>query len=75
MYYYKQLNEFGKILWCLTYDNFRPNITNPFVIEITKEEYEALSAEMQKHEEIPESGEDEISDTEALKIIVGGDSL
>lgn len=74
MYYYKQLNEFGKTLWCLTYDNIRPNITNPLVIEITKEEYETLSAEMQKQEEIPESGEDEISDTEALNIIVGGDN-
>ena len=74
MYYYKQLNENGSVFFLVTYENKRPNIKNPLVVEITKEEYETLSAEMQKQEEIPESREDEISDTEALNIIVGGDS-
>lgn len=70
--YFKQLNSSGEITLLLTY-SFRPNITNPLVIEITKEEYETLFAEMQKHGEISESEEDEITDTEALNIIVGGD--
>ena len=69
--YFKQLNDSGEITLLLTY-SFRPNITNPLVIEITKEEYETLFAEMQKHGEISESEEDEITDTEALQIITGG---
>ena len=71
--YFKQLNDSGEITLLLTY-SFRPNITNPLVIEITKEEYETLFAEMQKHGEISESEEDEITDTEALNIIMGGDA-
>ena len=71
--YFKQLNDSGEITLLLTY-SFRPNITNPLVIEITKEEYETLFAEMQKHGEISESEEDEITDTEALQIITGGNA-
>ncbi|MBQ6804562.1 MAG: hypothetical protein IJP04_07900 [Clostridia bacterium] len=71
--YFKQLNDSGEITLLLTY-SFRPNITNPLVIEITKEEYETLFAEMQKHGEISESEEDEITDTEALNIITGGNA-
>jgi len=71
--YFKQLNDSGEITLLLTY-SFRPNITNPLVIEITKEEYETLLAEMQKHGEISESEEDEITDTEALNIITGGET-
>ena len=42
--YYKQFNENGEIVTLLTYD-FEPNITDPLMVEITKEEYEAISAE------------------------------
>lgn len=72
--YFKQLNDSGEIILLLTY-SFRPNITNPLVVEITKEEYETLSAEMQKRGEISESEEDEITDTEALNIITGGEGV
>lgn len=52
MKYYKQLNESGEIVALLTYD-FEPNITDPLTVEITAEEYEAISAEWRanaKHE-------------------------
>lgn len=50
--YYKQINESGDVVMLLTYD-FDPIITNPLIIEITKEEYEALLAEIvEKNEEI-----------------------
>ena len=41
---YKQLNENGEIVSLLTYD-FEPNITDLLIVEITAEEYEAISAE------------------------------
>lgn len=44
MKYYKQLNENNEIVTLLTYD-FEPNITDPLTVEITAEEYEAISAE------------------------------
>lgn len=42
--YYKHLNENGEIIALLSYD-FEPNITDPLIVEITEEEYEAISAE------------------------------
>ena len=44
MKYYKQLNENGEIVALLTYD-FEPNITDPLTVDITAEEYEAVSSE------------------------------
>ena len=44
MKYFKHLNENGEIVALLTYD-FEPNITDPLVVEITAEEYEATVAE------------------------------
>ena len=44
MKYYKQLEENGEIITLLTYD-FEPSITDPLTVEITAEEYEAISTE------------------------------
>lgn len=44
MKYYKQLNENGEIVYLLSYDT-EPNITDPLTVEISAEEYEAISAE------------------------------
>lgn len=44
MKYYKQLNENGEVVYLLTYDS-EPNITDSLTVEITAEEYEAISAE------------------------------
>lgn len=44
MKYYKRINENGEIVALLTYD-FEPNITDPLTVEISAEEYEAISAE------------------------------
>lgn len=43
--YYKQLDESGEVVLLLTYD-FDPIITNPLIMEISKEEYEQLLAEI-----------------------------
>ena len=67
--YYKQLNENGEIVMLLTYD-FVPNITNPLIVEITKEEYETLLAEIMAN--MPEPEEDEIAlKAQAYDIITG----
>lgn len=71
MYYYKRVNENGKLLYLLTYNDSRPNITDSLVVEITQEEYERLSAEIEAANQPEESDPDEISDTEALNIILG----
>jgi hypothetical protein len=69
MKYYKQLNENGEIVMLLTYD-FVPNITNPLIVEITKEEYETLLAEIMAN--MPEPEEDEIAlKAQAYDIITG----
>lgn len=44
MKYYKQLNENGEVVYLLSYDT-EPNITDPLTVEISAEEYEAISAE------------------------------
>ena len=44
MKYYKQLNENNEIVTLLTYD-FEPSITDPLTVEITAEEYKAISTE------------------------------
>lgn len=74
VYRYKKVNTEGNTECLLTYDNVRPNITDPLVVEITKEEYEALLAELLTQE--PEESEtDEISAEEALDIILGGEGV
>lgn len=69
--YFKQLAETSEVKMLLTYD-FKPNITDPLIVEITKEEYDALLAKLTTEPD-PEPA-DEITDSEALSIILGGDS-
>lgn len=68
--YYKCLTETGKVKMLLTYD-FEPTITDPLIVEITKEEYDELLAEITAEPDPEPTGE--ISDSEALNIITGGD--
>ena len=65
--YYKQIGNDGRVLYVLTY-SFQPNITDPLIIEISEEEYNTLLAEIHAADE-PDP--DEISDAEALNIILG----
>lgn len=71
MYYYKRVDEDGNLLYVLTYENARPNITDRLVIEITDEEYKILSAEIEAANQQEGTDSDEISDEEALNIILG----
>ena len=68
--YYMKTNANGNVEMLLNYD-FLPTITDPLIVEITKEEYDELLAEITAEPE-PEPT-DEISDSEALAIILGGD--
>lgn len=70
--YFKKLNESGEVILLLTYD-FTPKITNTMIVEITQEEYNVLFAELQAkvEEETEQASSDEISDAEALDIILG----
>lgn len=67
MYYYKQIDENGELIMLLTYA-FCPNIIDPLVIEITEEEYNALSAEIDAANQ-PEVDPDEISDAEFVNML------
>ncbi len=69
--YYKQINECGEVQTIFSYYNFRPNITDPLIIEITEEEYNTLLAEIEAANQPEEPDPDEISDAEALDIILG----
>lgn len=74
MKYYKQINEQNEVVALLTYD-FEPSITDHLTVEITAEEYEAISAECRERarltnllyrrkitlDAIPEAWRDEIS--------------
>lgn len=68
--FYKRIDASGSIKMLLTYD-FEPVLNDRTVVEITKEEYDALLAEITAEPD-PEPT-DEISDSEALSIILGGD--
>lgn len=50
MYCYKQLNENGELISLITYDNLRPNITDPLIVEITEEEYTQLVSDIEEKE-------------------------
>lgn len=65
--YFKRLNMSGEIESLMTYD-YVPIITDPLIVEITEDEYNALLAEIQAAD-APDP--DEISDAEALDIILG----
>lgn len=51
-YFFKKVDETGKLLYCVTYDSNRPNITDPLTIEITEDEYNAILAEIQRKAEL-----------------------
>lgn len=79
MKYYKQLNENNEIVTLLTYD-FEPNITDPLMVEITAEEYNAIAdvwkaegearAEEEKAERIAKAKEKALK-AKAYDIITG----
>lgn len=69
IYYFKHLDYDGKITSILTYNNYHPNITDSFIVEITEEEYNILLSEICIANK-PDP--DEISDAEVLNIIIGG---
>ena len=77
VYYFVEKNADGSVKSLLTYNDVRPNITDPLVVEITQEEYETLLAEImaQEPEEPEEPETDEISAEEALDIILGGEGV
>ena len=64
--HYKQINETGEVVLLLTYD-FTPNITDPLIVEITAEEYDAHYAEIFPVVE-PEPT-DEISNREFVEML------
>lgn len=68
--YFKHLTEIGEVKLLLAYE-FEPTITDLLIVEITKEEYDDLLAELAAEPEPDPT--DEISDSEALSIILGGD--
>ena len=68
VFYFKLLDSDGKVVSLLTYDNYHPDIVNPPMVEIDKDEYETLFDEI-VDSNTPDA--DEISDEEALNIILG----
>lgn len=71
MYYYKRMNNDGTLHTLLRYDKARKDNGNPFVLQITEDEYNALSAEMDAVSQPEEPDPDEISAEEAMNIILG----
>ena len=69
-YYYKRINENGETIGVVSYSPNKPNITDPMIIEIDREEFEAYLAEIAE----PDVPSDDISAEEALNIILGGDA-
>lgn len=67
--YYKHIDENGEIVMLLTYD-FTPIIKNPLIVEITKEEYDTLYAEMIANTPEVEPSEMELK-AQAYDIITG----
>lgn len=68
---YKQMNADGELVLLLKYD-FEPKISDPLMVEITQEEYEALIEEINAVNDNPDNPDDpEIPDEEALDIILG----
>lgn len=68
--YYKKVNASGDVLYLITYDS-APNITDPLTVEITKEEYDTMLETITASQG---ADDDQISDEEALQIIMGGDA-
>lgn len=73
--YVKRTNDEGVVDSLITYNNFHPKISDPLMVEITQEEYEALLAEIEASNQPEEPTTDEISAEEALDIILGGEGV
>lgn len=71
--FFKLLNTDREVVSVLSYENYISNVTYPPMIEITEEEYNILLAEIESANQPEESETDEISDSEALAIILGGE--
>ena len=69
--YYKKIKDDGSLYQLLTYNNHHTPITDPLIVEITEEEYNILFAEIEAANQQVEPDPDEISDDEALDIILG----
>ena len=67
-YYAKQIDENGNIIALHTMD--RPFVQTAEFVPVSQAEYEVLLAELIEQ---PEEPTDEISDSEALAIITGGE--
>lgn len=70
--YYKRLEGNGDVSMLLAYD-FSPVITDPLVVEITETEYNQIHNEIEAMTNTEQDTDDEITDSEALSIILGGD--
>lgn len=74
MFYFKQLNDDNTLHSLLKYNSHCSVETNDSLIEITEEEYNTLLAEIEEKirlEAEQEAESDNISDSEALSIILG----
>lgn len=71
MYYYKQMDLSGCLIGLVVYYDYKPTIKNALTVEIMQEEYKTLLAEIEAANQPEEPDPDEISDTEALNIILG----
>lgn len=69
--YYKKVNASGDVLYLMTYDS-TPSITDPLTVEITKEEYDSILEAITANQGTDDT--QQISDEEALQIIMGGDA-
>lgn len=69
--YYKKVNASGDVLYLITYDS-APSITDPLTVEITKEEYDSILEAITANQGTDDT--QQISDEEALQIIMGGDA-
>lgn len=45
-YYYKRINQNGETIGVISYSPVKPNITDPLIVEIEREEFEAYLAQI-----------------------------
>jgi len=64
-YYYKYIDESGKTIGVVSYSPNKPNITDPLIVEIEREEFEAYLAEIAE----PDVPSDEATETDYLEAL------
>ena len=69
-YYFKIIDENGETVGAYSCSPIKPDITDPMIVEITQEEFEAYLSEIAE----PDEPSGDISAEEALNIILGGDA-